>query len=50
MTKKINKTKKVKLRRAWSRNPIQKVHSSKKGKKGYSRPHEKQSIQKEMDD
>lgn len=48
--KKINKNKKVKLRREWTRSPVQKVHSTKKGKKGYSRPQEKQSAQKELND
>lgn len=48
--KKIDKNKTIKPRRAWSRNPVEKVHSTKKGKKGYSRPHEKQSTQKELID
>ena len=45
---KTKKKKKVKMRREWSRCPVQKPHSSKKGKKGYSRAQEKQSAHKEI--
>jgi hypothetical protein len=31
------KTSDIKIRRTWSRNPVQRPHSSQKGKKGYRR-------------
>ncbi len=36
----------VKVRRTWTIKPLQKPHSTKKGKKGYSRKVEKKKIKK----
>jgi hypothetical protein len=35
---------KVKTRRSWQIKPVQKPHSTKKGKKGYSRRSEKEKM------
>lgn len=37
---------KLKVRRSWKIKPVQKPHSTKKGKKGYSRKAEKKKIKK----
>ena len=34
---KKKKRKKIKVRKEWTRSPVEKVHSTKKGKKGYKR-------------
>jgi hypothetical protein len=45
-----SKRKKLTLpRRQWTRNPVQKAHSSPKGKKGYEREEERKRIRREMD-
>ena len=36
----------LKLRKRWKIKPVQKPHSTKKGKKGYSRKSEKKKIKK----
>jgi len=35
---------KIKIRKTWGIKPVQKPHSTKKGKKGYSRKSEKKKI------
>jgi len=37
---------KLKIRKTWGIKPVQKPHSTKKGKKGYSRKSEKKKIKK----
>ena len=37
---------KLRVRRTWKIKPVQKPHSTKKGKKGYSRKVEKKKIKK----
>ena len=39
-----------KPRLKWDRNPVQRPHSSKKGKKGYDRGQEKERFRKEIEE
>jgi hypothetical protein len=40
----------VKFRRSWTIKPLQKPHSTKKGKKGYSRRSEKKKIKEVLEE